>query len=521
MMGNLSVFLSHHLIELQHQTVVHLMLTSVSTGLAVAMGVPLGLLVLRYKPLRGLVLGMTAILQTIPSLAMLAFLLPLLGIGAKPALVALTLYALLPIVQNTYVGLSTISPSILEAADGIGFTRLQRMKMVEIPLALPVIIAGIRTAAVIGVGIATLSAFIGAGGLGDFINRGLAMDNTSLVLLGAIPAAILALLINSSIALVEEWLRPGRKTTSLRNRTWAFASAMLALVGGIAWASRSTGASRATGSSHSAVIRIGTKNFTEQIILGEMMAQLIEAHTDFQVVRKFDLGGTIICHQALIRGEIDLYPEYTGTALTAILHHPPISNPDQVYSIVQAAYERKFQCEWLPPFGFDNTYVLAARQSEADTYGWHTISDLRQAAPHLRAGFTAEFRVRPDGYPGLRRAYGFGFGQVMDLEPSLMYQALANGKVDIISAYSTDGRIAAYHLVTLKDNRHFFPPYYAAPVVRMALLKAHPSIRKVLAPLAGAINDATMRHLNFEVDVLKRSPREVARKFLESRGLTP
>lgn len=205
----LSEFLLGKAPELWEKTLEHLLLTGVSAGIAVLIGIPLGILIVRKVTVRGPALGLIGIIQTVPSLAMLAVLLPFLGIGAKPAIVALTLYALLPIVRNTYTGISEVSPEIIEAAQGVGFTGRQQLWMVELPLALPVIIAGIRTAAVIGVGIATLSAFIGAGGLGDFINRGLALNNTRLIMLGAIPAALLALLIDTSIGIAEKLLRRG------------------------------------------------------------------------------------------------------------------------------------------------------------------------------------------------------------------------------------------------------------------------------------------------------------------------
>lgn len=215
--------------ELWDRTFEHLALTGLSTGMAVLLGVPLGVWILRAERLRGAVLGGAAVVQTIPSLAMLAFLLPFLGIGAQPAIVALTLYALLPIVRNTYTGLSSVPPALREAASGLGFTRRQQLWIVELPLALPIVVAGVRTAAVIGVGIATLAAFIGAGGLGDFINRGLALNDARLVLLGALPSAVLALLIDRAIGIAEAWLRAGRRPPRLAARTVAFA-ALLALL---------------------------------------------------------------------------------------------------------------------------------------------------------------------------------------------------------------------------------------------------------------------------------------------------
>ncbi len=266
------------------------------------------------------------------------------------------------------------------------------------------------------------------------------------------------------------------------------------------------------------VVRIGSKNFTEQEILGELVAQLIERRTDLQVERKFGLGGTGVCHAALVAGELDIYVEYTGTALLNVLKTDPLSDRDEVFRIVAKAYREQFDLQWLPPMGFNNTYAITVRAGHADEHGWQTIGDLADFAGQLSAGFTAEFMERPDGYPGLRRAYGFDFGQTADLDPGLMYQALADGQVDVICAFATDGRIAAYKLKVLHDDRSFFPPYDAAPVIRHALLDDHPEIRDVLAVLAGTIDDRTMRRLNHTVDELKRTPAEAARNWIESRG---
>jgi osmoprotectant transport system permease protein len=522
-------FVSERLAELWLRTGEHVLLTGVSTVAAIALGVPLGVLAARVAWLRGPLTGAVGILQTIPSLAMLVILLALLGrIGAVPAIVALTLYALLPIVRNTLTGIRGVSPAILEAAQGIGATGSQRLWLVEMPLATPVIVAGIRTAAVVGVGIATLSAFIGAGGLGQFINRGLALSNTDLILLGAIPAALLALVVDGSIAAAELGLRRGparaggwRATAQKVARPVALAAPLFVVVLGVAAyyggqaaleRSVSTGAGAAT-------VRIGSKNFTEQLILGELMAQLLEGRTNLSVKRRFNLGGTMICHGSLENGEIDIYAEYTGTALTAVLGEPVVTDPEAVYATVRREYEQRFRATWLRRLGFNNTYAITVRKADAERNGWRRVSDLLPAARSLRAGFTAEFSERPDGYPGLRDTYGLAFGEVRDLDPALMYEAIARGQVDVICAFATDGRIAAYELQPLEDDEHFFPPYDAAPVVRTEVLRKHPEVREALAPLAGLLDDATMQRLNYQVDGKKRRPREVVREFLTEEGL--
>ncbi|MDZ7695751.1 MAG: glycine betaine ABC transporter substrate-binding protein [Deltaproteobacteria bacterium] len=519
-------FVTDRLPELWLRTGEHLMLTGCATILALLIGMPLGILVFKNTWLRGPTLAAVGILQTIPSLAMLVFLLAILQkIGVLPAIIALTLYALLPIVRNTFAGLSGVSPQVMEAAKGIGMTSGQRLRLVRLPLATPVIVAGIRTAAVVSVGIATLSAFIGAGGLGQFINRGLALYNTRLILLGAVPAALLALLVDFSIGAFEWGLRPQRKQEesgsgkAFLRRAALFMPLLLIALAFLSYFTQPSAGFRSPTLSATGRITVATKNFTEQLILGELMAQMLETHTDLRVNRRFNLGGTMICHGALVNGEIDLYAEYTGTGLTVILKDPVISDPEAALKHVTDAYRRHFDAQWLEPFGFNNTYAITVRAEDAERYGWRTISDLKEAAPTLRAGFTAEFAERPDGYPGLREAYGFGFGDIRDLDPSLMYEAVSKGEVDVICAFATDGRIAAYHLMPLRDDRRFFPPYHAAPVVRGEILEHYPEVKESLFRLKGVLDDKTMQRLNFEVDGKKRNVARVAGEFLREKGL--
>jgi len=320
-----TTFVVDHLPELWLRTVQHLVLTGISTGLAILIGVPLGILAFRTRWIRGPIVGTAGILQTIPSLAMLTLLLALLHkIGALPAIVALTLYALLPIVRNTLASMEGVPSEVMEAARGIGMTRWQQLRIVRLPLALPVIVAGIRTAAVAAVGIATLSAFIGAGGLGQFINRGLALADTRLILLGAVPAALLALVVDFAIGAANWSLDPRRKRRRRSARAIAVRAAIVCLplvvfvIGAAGYVKTRPD------------VTIGSKNFTEQLLLGHIMALVIEDRTDLTVDRRFCLGGTMICHGALVNGEIDLYAEYTGTGLTAVLHDEASADPDEV-----------------------------------------------------------------------------------------------------------------------------------------------------------------------------------------------
>ncbi len=263
---------------------------------------------------------------------------------------------------------------------------------------------------------------------------------------------------------------------------------------------------------------VGSKNFTEQEILGELLAQLLQEYTDLKVQRRFGLGGTGICHSALVAGELDIYVEYTGTALLDILKRQPENHPDEVFRIIADEYRQRFDLLWLPPVGFNNTYTITVRADLAEERGWQSISDLVESAADLTAGFTSEFMARPDGYPGLRRAYGIEFGDTADVDPGLMYAALAGGQVDAICAFSTDGRIVAYKLRVLRDDRAFFPPYDAAPVIRGSFLRQHPEIQTALTPLAGTISDEIMQQMNYAVDELSRGPAVVAREWIEARA---
>lgn len=270
------------------------------------------------------------------------------------------------------------------------------------------------------------------------------------------------------------------------------------------------------GGASGGAVAIGSKNFTEQDILGELVAGWIERTTDLEVRRKLHLGGSFICHRALRAGEIDLYVEYTGTAFTAILEQDPVSDPDSVYRAVDAIYRERFGLDWLPPLGFENTFAILVRGSTADSLGLRTISDAVPHASAWRPGFGYEFMEREDGFPGLRRTYGLDFGRpprLMDLQ--LTYKALAEGEVDLIAGNSTDGQIEALDLVMLEDDRGYFPPYEAAPVARIEALEAHPELRAALEALGGRIDTGEMRRLNRLVTVEGRDFRQVAREWVE------
>ena len=264
---------------------------------------------------------------------------------------------------------------------------------------------------------------------------------------------------------------------------------------------------------------IGSKNFTEQLVLGELLAQYLEQAARIQVDRRFYLAGSYICHQALLAGRIDMYPEYTGTALAAILKEKPSSDHASVFNRVRELYAQRFGLEVMPPLGFDNSFAIVMRGPDARSMGLATLSQLAQFAPRLRLGVGYEFLERPDGFPGLASTYGLKFAEqprVMDL--GLLYRALENHQMDVVAASNTDGLIAALGLVVLADDRRYFPPYEAVPIVRRDLLQRHPAIRTALERLGGRISVEEMRRMNYAVDGEKRDPADIIRDFLQQKN---
>lgn len=485
----------------------HVVLVVASTLVAIAVGVPLGVIAARRPRVGAPLTVLAGIVQTIPSLALFGFLMPLPligGIGARTAVTALILYALLPVIRTTSAGLRSIDGAILEAADAMGMTPRQRLLNVEFPLALPTIVAGIRVATVVGVGTVTIAAAIGAGGLGEYIYRGLSMVDATVILAGAIPAAALALAADGLLLAVERTLTVRRRRLS---RRVAAAVVVLLALGAAAVFAAVPGRAR---------IVVGSKNFTEQVILGELVAQAVERFAKLPVDRRLNLGGTFICDRALRAGDIDVYVEYSGTALTAVFRQPVYRDSARVLDAIRDLYARA-GVTLRPPLGFDNTFAVLVRGADARALGLQRISQLGAYAPTHRAAFGYEFLERDDGYRGLAATYGLRFREpprVMDL--TLIYRALAEGQVDVIAGDTTAGLIDALDLVALEDDRHYFPPYDAVPLVHAATLLRYPELAAALERLSGRIDAAAMRRMNQAVDGRHRDPTDVAREFLDA-----
>jgi osmoprotectant transport system permease protein len=498
-------FWVEHRAELAGMLQQHVFLVVVSTVIAIVAGIPAGIVAAHRPPVGRPLMAVVNVAQTIPSLALLGFLIPLPlvgGIGPRAAIVALVLYALLPIVRTTAAGVQGVDRAVLEAATAMGMTRRQVLTMVELPLALPSIVAGVRVATVIGIGTATIAAFIGAGGLGEYIFRGLSMVDATMILAGAVPAALLALVADSLLSALQHRLSPARRAPLRRRWPWLAAGAAIVV---LALAIAQTKAPD--------TVVVGSKNFTEQMILGELVAQTLERDTDLRVERRLNLGGTFICDRALRGGDIDVYVEYTGTALTAIFHEGVAHDRAAVLAQSRELYARAGIAA-LDSLGFNNTFAVLVRRRDAETFGLRTIGDLRKMSERWRPGFGYEFLERQDGYNGLVAAYGLDFTvepRVMDL--ALMYRAIATGQVDVIAGDATSGLIDALDLAALEDDRRYFPPYDAVPLVRSAVLLRHPEIGRALMSLAGRISERDMRAMNRAVDVDRLDVADVVRRF--------
>lgn len=495
--------------------------------LSILIGVPLGLIIYNFKNLDKPVLTVVNLIQAIPSLALLGFAVPYFGIGASTAIFMVVLYSLLPILKNTYTGLSNINRDTLEAAKGIGMTNLQILFKVQIPLALPVIMAGIRISSVSAVGLMTIAAYIGAEVLGTLVISGIHILNSAMILSGAIPACALALGMDFLMLKVEKAVTPVSLQLTTANLT---SEAILAI-------KRSRKRTIISITSVFAVIAIvmsvtffnqpkdvivvGSKEAVEGRIVGHIIAEVIEENTDLTVERKLGLGGTTIAYNALLKDQIHIYPEYTGTLLATVLENNfvPGTSSDDVYKQVKSYVYTTDSLHALTPFDVNNTYVLAVRRDTAEQYNLTTISDLAKVSSRLLIGCTPEFAGREDGLIGIRAAYDMEFKDTLNFTGTLIYSAIDGNEVDVITAFSTDSLIGKYDLVMLEDDLSFFPPYHLLPLVSDDLYNAYPDIVALLEELAPLLDDTTMGELNGQVVEDGLDASVVAHNFLVDVGM--
>ena len=468
----------------------HLLLSAAALGLALVIALPLGLVAARRPRLAAAALGVAGVIQTIPGLALLALFYPLLlaighgvpALGFLPAWLALALYALLPILRNVVAGLRGLDPAVIQAADGLGMTAWQRLRLVEAPLAAPVVMAGIRTATVWTIGAATLATTVGASSLGNLIFSGLQLEDWSQVLTGCFASAALALAADGLLALVERGLAKRERWSLILGGAGVAIGLLLACLPFV-------------GSSGQRSIVVGAKNFSEQFILARLIGDRLE-RAGYTVSYRQGLGSVVALH-ALEQGDIDVYVEYSGTIWADAMHRTTVESRDRTLAGI-ADYLRPSGAALVGPLGFENAYALAMRRPVAKTHHIADLASLAGLAPTLNLGADLEYLSRPE-WRAVRDGYGIRFATTRAYAPSFMYRALESGQVDVISAFSSDGRIAADDLVVLGDPRHVQPGYDAL----LLASPAHAHDQRFLAalgPLVGAIPVAAMRQANYMVD---------------------
>ncbi len=483
----------------------HIQISLISLLIAMVIAMPLAFWTVKHAKVAEFLLQIASILQTIPSLALLGLLIPLVGIGTVPAVIALIVYALLPIFQNTYLGLTEIDPALEEAADAFGMSRMQKLLKVELPLAMPTIISGIRTALVLIIGTATMAALIGAGGLGSFILLGIDRNNTALIIIGAVCSGALAIILSALI----KWLEHASVKTALG----VLAVSVLFLAGSGVYE---------TVVNQKETITVAGKLGSEPEILINMYKELIEqGDSHVQVTLKPNFGKTTFLFSALKNGKIDIYPEFTGTILETFAKTPVKTtglSEKETYDKAKELVNKQDKLTLLRPMAYDNTYALAVKASFKQKNHLKKISDLANITNKLKGGMTLEFIDRGDGFKGIKKLYGIDF-PVKSMEPALRYQAIDQNKVNIVDAYSTDSELRQYHLSILKDNKHNFPIYQGAPLMSNDFARRHPQVVRSLNKLAGKITEKQMQEMNYEVNVKNMDPGQVAHHYLAKQHL--
>ncbi len=470
---------------------VRVSVTALALGLLVSL--PLAIAARNQPVMRGALLGLASIVQTVPGLALLALFYPLLlalaslslgwfgfgfsAFGFLPAVLALALYSMLPVLRNTITGLNGVEPAILEAAQGVGMTPRQSLFTVELPLALPVMMAGIRTAAVWVIGTATLSTPIGQTSLGNYIFAGLQTQNWVFVLFGCLAAAVLALAVDQLLALIE---------TGIAHR-----SRLRTAIGGIGIAALVAATLVPSMARSQSTYIVGAKTFAEQYVLSALIAQRLRA-AGLSATSREGLGSNVI-FDALASNDIDVYVDYSGTLWANQFHHSEIKPREQLLAGLKATLAQQ-NITLLGELGFENAYALVITRKRADALGIHSIADLAPHAGTLSMAADYEFFSRPE-WAGLQKAYGLNFRAQRQMQPDFMYAAVASGEVDVIAGYTSDGLIAKYDLVVLEDSRHAIPPYDA--ILLIAPKRAgDQALQAALRPLLGAIDIAAMREAN-------------------------
>lgn len=490
-------------------TIEHVLISLLAISIASVLGIILGIIISEYRRFSGLILGTVNILYTIPSIALLGFFITITGVGNTTALIALIIYALLPIIRSTYTGIVNINPLIIEASEGMGSTKLQQLFKVKLPLALPVLMSGIRNMVTMTIALAGIASFVGAGGLGVAIYRGITTNNSAMTFLGSLLIAILALIFDFILGIIEKRLTNYKRVKYKVNFKLIILGLFIIIFG----------AYFSLNSKKDKTINIATKPMTEGYILGQMLTELIKQDTDLKVnITNGVGGGTSNIHPAMVKGEFDLYPEYTGTSWEAVLKKED-SYDESKFDELQKEYKEKYNLEYVNLYGFNNTYGLAVNKDIAEKYNLKTYSDLAAVSNNLIFGAEYDFFEREDGYKELQKVYNVNFKKQIDMDIGLKYQAMKDKKIDVMVIFTTDGQLAISDVVVLEDDKKMYPSYRAGTVVRSEILSEYPELKVVLEKLNNILDDKTMADLNYQVESEGKKPEDVAREYLQEKGL--
>ncbi len=487
----------------------HILISLLAISIASVLGIILGIIISEYRKFSGLILGTVNILYTIPSIALLGFFITITGVGNTTALIALIIYALLPIIRSTYTGIVTINPLIIEASEGMGSTKIQQLFKIKLPLALPVLMSGIRNMVTMTIALAGIASFVGAGGLGVAIYRGITTNNSAMTFLGSLLIAILALIFDFILGLLEKRLTNYKRAKYKINLKVIILGLFIVIFG----------AYFSFNSKQDKTINIATKPMTEGYILGQMLTELIKQDTDLKVnITNGVGGGTSNIHPAIVKGEFDLYPEYTGTSWEAVLKKDG-SYDESKFDELQKEYKEKYNLEYVNLYGFNNTYGLAVNKDIAEKYNLKTYSDLAKVSNNLIFGAEYDFFEREDGYKELQKVYNIDFKKKIDMDIGLKYQAMKDKKIDVMVIFTTDGQLAVSDVIVLEDDKKMYPSYRAGTVVRSEILSEYPELKPVLEKLNNILDDKTMADLNYQVESEGKKPEDVAREYLQEKGL--
>lgn len=488
----------------------HITISFISVCIAILIGLSIGIIISKKPKIAKNIISIVNILYTIPSIALLGFLISFTGIGNLTVIIALTTHALLPMVRSTYVGISEIDPKIIEAGKAMGSSEFQLLYKIKLPLAFLQIFSSIRNMPVMTIALAGIASFVGAGGLGVSIYRGITINNTDLILIGSILIALLAIFVDGFLGILKKLIIQHKLIKPKVKLILIILLSILFILSSFNMFYKKNS---------NDIIKIASKPTTEGYILAEIVKTIIENDTNIRVDITHGIGGgTSNIHPAILKGYFDIYQEYTGTAWKVILKKD--NNYDEnMFNDLKKEYEEKYNLTWKGFFGFNNTYSLAIRKDLSQKFNINTFSELVNYSKSLIFGAEFDFFEREDGLKGLKKLYNLNFKEELHIDNGLKYKSLLENKLDVMTVFTTDGQLSNPNIKVLKDDLKFYPKYLASNVIRLDTLKRFPILKDIFLKINNLILEKDMAKLNYNEEILKENPKEVAKNYLKEKGL--